>query len=190
MQRPDVRLLLLLVKTPLNPLCPLSDPHAVHETRLRFSHAAPHCIFQCISLPASPVSHNSLSPPPPPPSACLYPDRKTPQVFLVGNSWRGMLPCEQGVRVESRFSGSSLTPCSAIASQPRCHGQCRVRTRRRLLPVPAQPDPWWFLAVYSAMCVFRFSLAVFVCFFFSSSLSLCVHHLTSRCDFEIVSHLS
>lgn len=39
----------------------------------------------------------------------------------MGNSWRGMLLREQGVRVESRFSGSGLTPCSAIPSRPRCH---------------------------------------------------------------------
>lgn len=70
-----------------------------------------------------------------------------PEVFLVGNSWRGMLLREQGVRVESRFSGSSLTPCSAIPSRARCHGRHRVRTRRavgKLSPVLAQPDPGAF----------------------------------------------
>lgn len=55
-------------------------------------------------------------------------DRKMPQVFLVGNSCRGMLLCEQGAWVESRFSGSSPTPCSAIPSRARCHDQHRVRT--------------------------------------------------------------
>lgn len=88
-----------------------------------------------------------------------------------------MLPCEQGVRVESRFSGSSLTPCSAIASRPRCHGRRRVRTRRRLSPVPAQPDPWWFLAAHSAMCALLFIF--FVCFFLLSlslSASIILHH--------------
>lgn len=50
-------------------------------------------------------------------SFCFYLDRKTPEVFLVGNSRRGMLLREQGARVESRFSGSSLTPRSAIPSR-------------------------------------------------------------------------
>lgn len=42
----------------------------------------------------------------------FYLDRKTPEVFLMGKSWRGMLLREQGVRVESRSSGFNLTPHS------------------------------------------------------------------------------
>lgn len=47
----------------------------------------------------------------------------------MGNSWTGMLLCEQGVKVESRFSGSGPTPCSAIPSLARCHSRRLVRTR-------------------------------------------------------------
>lgn len=47
----------------------------------------------------------------------------------MGNSWTGMLLREQGVREESRFSGSGPTPCSAIPSLTRCHSRRRVRTR-------------------------------------------------------------
>lgn len=47
----------------------------------------------------------------------------------MGNSWTGMLLREQGVREESRFSGSGPTPCSAIPSLARCHSRRRVRTR-------------------------------------------------------------
>lgn len=128
------------------------------------------------------------APPPPSLPACLPASARTEKRRRFF-SWETLGEVCCPVRVESRFSGSSLTPCSAIASRTRCHGRCRVRTRRRLSPVPAQPDPWWFLAAYSAMRTLRFGLAVFGLFFFSP-LSLCVHHLTSRCDFEIVSRLS
>lgn len=62
----------------------------------------------------------------------------------MGNSWKGMLLRELGVRVESRFSGSGLTPCSAIPSRARRYCRRRVRTRsslRKLSAILAQPDP-------------------------------------------------
>lgn len=98
-----------------------------------FSHDALYCIFLYIFPPVS----DAFFP------ADTWTEKK-PGVFLVGNSWRGMLLCQQGVRVESRFSGSSLTPCSTIPSQARCHDRRRVRTRsrvRKLSPVLAEPDP-------------------------------------------------
>lgn len=114
--------------------------------RLMFSHDALHCIFLDIFPPVSDVFF---------PAATWT--EKTPGVFLVGNSWRGMLLCEQGVRVESRFSGSSLTPCSTIPSQAWCHDRRRVRTRsrvRKLSPVLAEPDPG-VLVVYNTCALFQ-----------------------------------
>lgn len=74
-------------------VCLLSDPQPTHpshtETWLQFSHAALYCIFLYIFLPVSPVCDDFLF--------RFYLDRKTPEVFLVGNSWRGMLLCKQGV---------------------------------------------------------------------------------------------
>lgn len=69
----------------------------------------PSLIPLSICLPVSPVSVQFFFP--------FYLDRKTPEVFLVGNSRSGMLLREQAVRVESRFSGSGLTPCSTIPSR-------------------------------------------------------------------------
>lgn len=119
---------------PISPLIPLcvcvclpSDPRLQllyqTETCPQCSHAAPHGTYQCVYL--YPVSADMSSffffPSSSSSFFGFYLDRKTPEVFLVGNSWRGMLLREQGVRVESRFSGSGLTPCSAIPSRPRCH---------------------------------------------------------------------
>lgn len=120
----------------------------------------------------------------------FYLDRKTPEVFLVGNSWRGMLLREQGVRVESRFSGSSLTPCSAIPSRARCHDPLRVRTRRgvrKLSPVLAQPDPG-VLVVTQHLCstslcpCVSFLLLPYIplCFFNFSYFSVIFRH-TAEC---------
>ncbi len=106
------------------------------EAYPQFSHGAP-CIYMSISPSLLSLLTFFFF-------VCFYLDRKTPEVFLVGNSWRGMLLRDQGVRVESRFSGSSLTPCSAIPSRALCHDRHRVRTRsgvRKLSPVLAQPDP-------------------------------------------------
>lgn len=58
-------------------------------------------------------------------------------------SWETLGEVCCSARAESRFSGSSLTPCSAIPSRTLCHGRHRVRTRtgvRKLSSVLAQPD--------------------------------------------------
>lgn len=121
----------------LSPVRPSLHPPVIDRNMPPVSHAAPYniCLYIYLSISVSSVFFLLFF--------CFYLDRKTPEVFLVGNSWRGMLLREQGVRVESRFSGSSLTPCSAIPSRARCHDRHRVRTRsgvRKLSPVLAQPD--------------------------------------------------
>lgn len=79
-------------------------------------------------------------------SSCFSLDRKTPEVFLVGNSWTGMLLREQAVREESRFSGSGPTPCSAIPSVPRQHRRSRVRTRSQSR---GNSHLFWFCRIWS-----------------------------------------
>lgn len=74
----------------------------------------------------------------------FYLDRKTPEVFLVGKSGRGMLLREQAIREESRFSGSSLAPLSMILSPAQRHDRHRVGTCKevgKLSPVLTRPDP-------------------------------------------------
>lgn len=98
---------------------PSAHPPTSPETRLHFSHADPDCFSSRLSALVFfflPILRFSL-------------DRKTPEVFLVGNSWTGMLLREQAVREESRFSGSGPTPCSAIPSLARQHRRSRVKTR-------------------------------------------------------------
>lgn len=76
-----------------------------------------------------------------------------------------MLLREHGVRVESRFSGSGLTPCSMIPSRARRHSRIRVGTRRRikkLSPDLARLDPGVLVDYVAAVLKVFFS-----CFFFN-----------------------
>lgn len=89
-------LFFFLMKLTLNPW----ERQTLLQTHRHKPRGFPCCLIMYLSIYLSPfLSLFFFS------SFCFYLDRKTPQVFLVGNSRRGMLLREQGAREESRFSG-------------------------------------------------------------------------------------
>lgn len=121
---------------------------------------------------------------------CFYLDRKTPEVFLVGNSWRGMLLREQGVRVESRFSGSCLTPCSTIPS-PSSESQpasCQDSQRCWETLACSRSAGSWGFGCMKHLCSVSLWLCFFSTSFFLTSLCLFNYPSSTNQSFRFLSH--
>lgn len=133
--------------------CLLPDPQpSPLGTRLQLSHADPDCF-------CSPLSGLVLFFFFPSPPLRFSLDRKRPEVFLVGNSWTGMLLREQAVREESRFSGSCPTPCSAI---PSLAWVAQSESCQDSQPVPGNSRLFWFCRILE----FWWPAAPELCFIF------------------------